>query len=98
MKKLHAPTILQWSVMPKEIRQYDMNKPISRDMNNAIQIGELFEMDEVKHFDVFKELSINAAAKHLLERGLADYGCNVNIDMAVSAGRSFAAASQQTQP
>ena len=55
-------------------------------------------MVEVKHFDMFKELSINTASEHLLEKGLAECGCIVKRDMAVSAGRSLAAANQQTQP
>jgi hypothetical protein len=58
----------------------------------------LFEMVEVKHFDMFKELSINTASEHLLEKGLAECGCIVKRDMAVSAGRSLAAANQQMQP
>jgi hypothetical protein len=98
MKRLVAHTILKWLAMPMELEQYDMNNSISRDINNAIQIGELFEMVEVKHFDMFKELSINTAAEHLLERGLAECGCIVKRDRAVFAGRSLAAANQQTLP
>ncbi len=45
---------------------------------------------EVKRFATLKGLSINAAAEHLLERGLDECGCSVNRDMAVSAGRSLA--------
>jgi hypothetical protein len=53
---------------------------------------------EVKRFATLKGLSINASAEHLLERGLAECGCIVKRDMAVSAGRSLAAANQQMQP
>ena len=59
---------------------------------------DLLVWAEVKRFATLKGLSINAAAEHLLERGLAECGCNVKRDMAVSAGRSLAAANQQTQP
>lgn len=53
---------------------------------------------EVKRFATIEGLSISAAAEHLLKRGLDEYGCSVKRDVAVSAGRSLAAASQQTQP
>ena len=53
---------------------------------------------EVRRFATLTGLSMNAAAEHLLERGLIDCGCNVKRDMAISAGRSLAAANQQTQP
>jgi hypothetical protein len=53
---------------------------------------------EVKRFATLKGMSINAAAEHLLERGLVDCGCSVKKDMAVSAGGSLAAASQRTPP
>jgi hypothetical protein len=51
---------------------------------------------EVKRFATLQGLSINAAAEHLLERGLVYCGCSVKRGMAVSAGRSLAAANQQT--
>jgi hypothetical protein len=120
MKRLHARTILQRSVMPMEMSQCDMNDSVSCDTNTVIQIGELFEMVPrtiehnaggnsqveidfivwavVKHFDTLKGLSINAGSEHLLERGLDEFGYNVKRDMAVSAGGSLAAASQQTPP
>lgn len=53
---------------------------------------------EVKRFATLKAMSINAAAEHLLERGLVDCGCSVNKDMAVSAGRNLATASLRTPP
>jgi hypothetical protein len=62
-----------------------------------LEIG-LIVWAEVKRFATLKGMSINAAAEHLLERGLVDCGCSVKKDMAVSAGRSLAAANQQTRP
>jgi hypothetical protein len=53
---------------------------------------------EVKRFATLERKSINATAEHLLERGLVDCGCSVKKDMAVSAGRSLAAANQQVPP
>jgi hypothetical protein len=63
------------------------------------QLGiDLIVWAEVKRFATLKGLSVNVAAEHLLERGLAECGCNMKRDMAVSAGRSLAAANQQTPP
>jgi hypothetical protein len=53
---------------------------------------------EVKRFATLKGLSINAAAEHLLEKRLAKCGCSVKRDVAISAGRSLAAANQQMLP
>jgi hypothetical protein len=45
-----------------------------------------------------KGLSIISAAEHLLKRGLDECGCVAKRNMAVSAGGSLAAASQQVPP
>jgi len=53
---------------------------------------------KVKHFATIKKISINAAAEHLLERGLGNCGYSIKKDIAVSDGGSLAAANQQTPP
>lgn len=59
---------------------------------------DLIVWAEVKHFATLKGLSINAATEYLLERGLDECGYSVKREMAVSAGRSLAAAGQLTPP
>jgi hypothetical protein len=52
----------------------------------------------VKYFATIKKISINEALELLVERGLVAYGYSIKRKIAVSAGRSLAAASQQTSP
>ena len=53
---------------------------------------------DVKHYATLKGLSINAAAEHLLEKGLEDCGYNIAKHTAVSAGGSLTTVDQQTLP
>jgi hypothetical protein len=71
----------------------------SENKRRKTQLGiDLTIWAEVKRFATLKGLSINTAAEHLLERGLDECGCSVKRDRATYAGRSLAAANQQTQP
>jgi hypothetical protein len=51
---------------------------------------------KVKYFATIRKISINEALELLVEKGLVACGCSIKREMAVSAGRSLAAASQQT--
>lgn len=53
---------------------------------------------EVKRFATLKGLSINAAAEHLLEKGLSNSECSVKREMEVSTGRSLTATTQKRSP